>query len=68
MHAGLKKLQICRWLRSGKTVYGCGPINDSTSPDNRGLRYGSVQSGLMGRSDWTGPQTGNLGQDGLGLD
>jgi len=26
------------------------------------------QTGPTGRSDWTGPQTGSLGLDGLGLD
>jgi hypothetical protein len=44
------------------------PPNDCTSPDDPGPRHGSVQSGLMERSDWTDPQTGSLGLDGLGLD
>jgi len=43
-------------------------FNDSTSPDDPGPRLGSVQSGLMGRSDWTDPQSGSLELDWLGLD
>jgi hypothetical protein len=43
-------------------------INDSTSPNDPGLQYGSVQSGLMGMSHCTDPQTGSLELDGLGLD
>jgi len=42
--------------------------NDSTSPDGPSLGQGLVRSGLTRRSDWTGPQTGSLGLDGLGLD
>jgi hypothetical protein len=42
--------------------------NHSPSPGNPGLQLGSVQSGLMDKSDWTKPQTGSIGVDGLRLD
>jgi hypothetical protein len=41
---------------------------DSTSRDGPGPGQGSVRSGPTGKLDWTEPQTGSLGLDGLGLD
>jgi len=55
-------------FRSASEEVAVVETNDSTSPDGPGLGAGSVPSGPTGRSDWTGPQTGSLGLDGLGLD
>jgi hypothetical protein len=51
-----------------RTKWDTGMINAFPSPDDPSLRQGEAQSSPIGRPDWTGPETANLGMNWLSLD